>query len=349
MDTQRQQRPSRPVRPTRQTPSRRSGAPSMRRGLASNASRGSAYMLREHKIRFNDRRGSFPGSIGGRDPRRLLLIAGIVVAGVVLVLLVSSCVRGCSKSDSTVGAATTSDAAAARVASGIDATLSQDLSSALDRDDDLAWIAAHADAYSTDKLVRLALSEPAAIGFVRNQPTAEKTASAWNEDIEQGLYPYAYSWDTRWGYIDYAGLPFGVSGSGPTCLAMARAGALGTTEKSPADVAALATADGSAANGETQSTFITSEASGLGLATTSVSLTSSALTSALSNGYVVIAHVRTGTLGSSSDAHYVLVTTLGSDGSVAVHDPTSQVNSSHTWAPGTIAAASDSMTALAKA
>lgn len=296
---------------------------------------GTGYSLRPHNINFRDGRG------GGVDRCLLILGAAAILVLVLLVVLVSSCVRGCSGGGETVEA----DQASQRVASGTSDELAGELNVALDDADKLAQIARNADQYPDESVVRLALREPAAIDFVSKVPTADKTSQPYDGSLTQGTVPELYNWDSRWGFVDYAGLPLGVSGSGPTCMAMAYMGLTGSGDRSPADMAKLS-ADGGYDTGDayTSSEFFTAEAAGLGLYCESPEVSSGEIVGSLQNSHPVICLVRANTL--TPDAHYVICASLNEDQTVNVFDPTSSEVSSRPWSAATISSYSDTIFVL---
>jgi hypothetical protein len=307
--------------------------------VATNRRRDTGYTLHQHSINFNDRR--FGG--GSRMDPRLLIVGGVVIVLLVVAFLgISSCVRSCSASTDTQA---TTDS---RVASGVSADMTSRLEAALDSGDDLTWIAANADRYPSERMLELAIDEPAAVGFVRAYPDASKSAQSYADTVTQGTYPQLTQFDSRWGNVDYGGLPLGVTGSGPTCLSIAYMGLTGSGDKTPADVAQVAT-DAGCASGDsgTTGTFFVDKASDLGLSSSSLSVDTTSLTGALKDGKVVICLVKSGSL--TSETHYVLVTGLNENGTANVWDPSSTEVGSHEWSCDTIVSASEALYGIAKA
>jgi hypothetical protein len=223
------------------------------------------------------------------------------------------------------------------------------LTTALDRNDKLSQIAANAGAYPSERMLALALDEPAAIDFVAAWPDADKVATAYSDAVTQGTVPALLMFDQRWGNVDYGGLPLGLTGSAPTCLSMAYMGLTGKADKTPADVASLLVEDG-CATGETDpgtdSTGLGSVASSLGLAMNGISADYDSISSALASGEVVVCEVRASTL--TSYDHFVVLV-ANADDTLGVHDPTSTEVSSHAWSYTTIASAAESVWGLSLA
>lgn len=326
------------------------------------------YQLQRHPINFAGRRGR----LGALDPRLIVVVAVALVAVVLIVSSVVSCVSSAPAQDQ--GPAVSQD---------LPDDLQNSLKQALSRDSQLAEIAERGTEYP-DTLIRLALAEPDAVGFVYGWTSSDhETARPYDDAVAKGEVPALFGWDARWGYLDYGGSPLAVTGSGPIACAMARIALLGNADQTPATIAQAA-ADAGKASGDsgTDASFFTEKGGDLGLAVTALDLagtTSSgqgtedrtqeqagdqgspaeddgtadqtaapdaaamgdALAKALGDGTYVLAQTGGGALGAMP--HWVLVT-AGDGGAVAVHDPTSQANSSHQWDPATVA--SDVATAL---
>lgn len=317
----------------------------------------SGYQLQRHPINFAGRRGR----LGALDPRLIVLVAVVLVAVVLVVSSVVSCVSSAPSRDQ--GPAVSQD---------LPDDLQNSLRQALSRDSQLAEIAERGSEYP-EPLIRLALAEPGAVGFVYGWTSSDHdTAQPYDDAVAQGEVPALYGWDARWGYLDYGGSPLAVTGSGPIACAMARIALLGNADQTPATIAQAATDAGKASGDSgTDASFFTEKGGDLGLAVAALDLagtaapgqdagqdspegdgpdqaaapgtaaTGDALAKALGDGTYVLAQTGGGALGATP--HWVLVTP-GDNGAVTVHDPTSSGNSSHQWDPATVA--SDVATAL---
>ncbi|MCH4180566.1 MAG: hypothetical protein PHR15_00090 [Atopobiaceae bacterium] len=282
------------------------------------------------------------GGRGGRgrdglDGRRVALVVIAIALLVIIVLVISSCVRGCSQAatDSAEQAATTEvNAQDSRVAAGVDETTTAELTTALDRGDQLSWIAANAGLYPTS-MIDLAVDEPAAVSFVRDWPDSDKTASAYTDAVTKGTVPQLMMFDTRWGNLDYAGSPLGVKGSGPTCVAMGYMGLTGANDKTPGDVSVRVTDAGMATgDGGMDGSFIAQKAGDLGLTGVAVSVDATSISTALKAGQVVICEVKADTL--TTVDHFVVLAKENDNTTLTVYDPTSTEVSSHEWSYSTI-------------
>lgn len=308
------------------------------RGNGRKASRSSlkatgGYPLRARSINFQGARGR-----RGSDRRTLILTALGVVLAVLAIVSLSTCVRGCVSAQEAKQQeeATPVNAIDSRVAAGASDDVTRMFADALDDADTLKTIAAQADQYSDTALLSLAIDVPEARAFVAGYPTSSKEASAYTGSVEQGTAPELYDWDGAWGAVDYDGHALAVSGSGPTSLSMAYMGLTGKTDKTPADVAALAT-ENQGAGGDThmEPTFLETAASGLGLTITRLDATSDNILYILNSGGYVLVQAKSDTL--TDEAHWVLATAINSNSTVVVHDPTSPDVTAREWSSNTLA------------
>jgi hypothetical protein len=284
------------------------------------------YTLQKHPINFGGKRGR----LRKLDPLTIVVFGVALILLIVLVFSLVSCIGSCSSSGASGEPV---------VEEGLSTDLTNSLKTRLTQDDQLAQIAANASQYP-EGLIQLALDEPSAVGFVYAYPSADKeTAGTWSGSVTKGVSPTLYTFNSAWGYLTYADQTLALTGSGPTVMSMAYMGLTGSTDKTPADFATLAT-DGGYATGDayTTSDFFTAVAADLGLTTSTLdsqdgTTASDALETALSNGSVVAVEVSGSTF---STDRWILVTTLNSDGSVTIHDPLSTENTAHAWDPATI-------------
>lgn len=160
------------------------------------------------------KRQSLLHRIGPRT-RTYIVIGLAVIAILLLIFIISSCVRSCAKK-STPGAEVNS--VDSRVAAGTSEELTKALAAKLDQNKNFAWIAEHADKYSDKSLIELALAHPEAIDFVANYPDSDGKAKTYDDSLTKGTAPQFYTWDSRWGGVSYAGSVIATKGSGPTAL-----------------------------------------------------------------------------------------------------------------------------------
>ena len=220
--------------------------------------------------------------------------------------------------------------------------------------DQARWIAAHPEAYEPEgievqtKILKLAANEPQAVPFVREYPdrypadnaSADKSialpSGRPSPDVPETKTPHLYQWDRRWGNTVYSSAPFGLTGCGPTSLAMVYQGLTGKTDITPYDLAQIAQSRGymSEFNG-TANTFFGDMAGELGMYCEELYPTAENLTEALSNGHVVIASLEPGIFTTSG--HFFVLAGVAKNGEVILNDPYSYERSSVTWPAETIA------------
>ena len=213
---------------------------------------------------------------------------------------------------------------------------------------DALWIAAHPADFALDgvevqyKILKLAADEPEALKYVRNFPNVYPMEKA-DEDKSLGMetgspsaniddtdIPHLYQWDRRWGYTTYSGAAFGLTGCGPTSLAMVYQGLTGKTDKNPYDMGKLADENGYMSEYEgTVGTFFTETAEELGLDCEELWPDSDTLRNALEHHQAVIINLAPGYF--TTNGHYLVATGLTSDGKIIINDPYSVERSSQTW------------------
>lgn len=202
---------------------------------------------------------------------------------------------------------------------------------------DVASLAKTGEHYQ-QKMLELAAKDPEALDYVADFPDRYPASSgvAYSDAVARGSVPDLKQWDQRWGYVEYCGAAIGSTGCCPTSLSMVYMALTGKTDKTPADMAALATADGYAVDGEgTIGEFLVDDAGKLGLACEEFSPSAASLVRYLKNGFVVIVNVGPGDFTDSG--HFFVARGVTSDGSIQINDPYSSVNTAKTWDANAIA------------
>ena len=295
--------------------------------------------------------GSSRRQTSSRSINPRLIIAGVVGILVLIALVfgISSCVKGCSKKNSDpkgeeVQQVNPDDE---RVAYGVSSEDTAKLSAILDRNEAFAKIAKSADKITDSRLIDLAIAEPDAIEFVANSIKNDGSTQAYGENVTQGEYPQLYTFDPRWGYMQYADGILGVTGSGPVALSMASMGLSGKNNYDPATIAEAITS-AKLANGTTgmDDSFLSNHASDAGLSATSVEASSDGVYTPIADSEPVIIKLKADSGIGSPLAHWALITQLNSDNSINVYDPTSVAASSHSWSLGAITSKTDTAYAL---
>lgn len=294
------------------------------------------------------------------------VVIGAVAALIVLLLVVTLAVRGCSAPESS-GASSSASAASSEAAEpeevtgevdfdGLASFIGDDLAQVLvdqaETDPDVRWIASHVDDYAIEdwdvqqKILKLAATDPFSISYVRHFPE-DYPADGQSDDpalaLDDGLsgtsfetkVPHLYQWDRRWAYCVYSSTTFGLTGCGPTCMAMVSQ-ALTGSNLTPWDMAVRAYENGYMSQFEgTDSTFFLTEAANEGIACWAIPAHEDYIRAALAEGQVIIANLGPGYF--TQYGHFFVIAGLADNGDVIVNDPYSVVRSSQTWDPGFIA------------
>ena len=136
-------------------------------------------------------------------------------------------------------------------------------------------------------------------------------------------------WDQRWGYEIYGSDVIGITGCGPTCLAMVGYHLTGERIFDPRIVAEFAQENGYYVAGSGSSwTLISEGGPRLGLTVTELPLDQGRMERALEEGNPIILAMGPGDFTTSG--HYIVLTGLV-DGKFAVNDPNSVINSGKLW------------------
>ena len=146
---------------------------------------------------------------------------------------------------------------------------------------------------------------------------------------QYGTVPILYQKDPQWSSYSYAGSTFGVTGCGPTCLAMVYVCLTGDTTQSPLTIADLATSTGCASEDGTAWSFMTSGAHTLGISAEELSADRDSIIMHLSSGHPIIAIMGVGDF--TTEGHFIVLTGINPDNSITVHDPNSVERTQQTW------------------
>ena len=130
--------------------------------------------------------------------------------------------------------------------------------------------------------------------------------SAWRA----GEVPALYQRDPAWSQALYGGDAFGVTGCGPTCLAMAYVALTGRSDLSPADAGALSERMGCASSDGTAWAFMTEGAAQLGLSAEICSR---------------------GPGDFTSTGHFIVLAGIDEHGRLEIRDPNSPERTAKTW------------------
>lgn len=180
-----------------------------------------------------------------------------------------------------------------------------------------------------ESLISLLARNPETEKFVLEYPTYEQTDWNLTSYASSGSFPLFLQWDQRWGYETYGSDCIGITGCGPTCLAMVGYYLTGEASFNPKDIAAFSEENGYYASGYGSSwTLISEGGEKLGLDVTEIPLVKKRITDNLEVGNPIILAVGAGHFTTSG--HYIVISGM-EDGLFRIQDPNSIANSSKLW------------------
>ena len=181
-----------------------------------------------------------------------------------------------------------------------------------------------------ESLIDLLARNPETEAFVLEYPSRREEQYDLKEIADREAVPLFLQWDRRWGYRRYGSDVMGITGCGPTCLAMVGYYLTGDGDTfDPAAVAEFAERNGYYASGYGSSWTLISEGGvKLGLDVTEIPLVKKRMTDNLEVGNPIICAMGAGDF--TSTGHYIVITGL-KDGMFVVNDPNSVENSEMLW------------------
>ena len=181
-----------------------------------------------------------------------------------------------------------------------------------------------------ESLIDLLARNPETEAFVLEYPSRREEQYDLKEIADRETVPLFLQWDRRWGYRRYGSGVMGITGCGPTCLAMVGYYLTGDGDTfDPAAVAEFAELNGYYASGYGSSWTLISEGGvKLGLDVTEIPLVKKRMTDNLEVGNPIICAMGAGDF--TSTGHYIVITGL-KDGMFVVNDPNSVENSEMLW------------------
>ena len=182
-----------------------------------------------------------------------------------------------------------------------------------------------------ERLKKLYNNNPDARDFVLNYDKYKDE----DFDIDLSEYenctevPLLMQWDKRWGYKEYSGDLFGLTGCGPTCLSMVTIYLTGDSSYTPEYMRNYAIENGYSVDGNgTAWTLFSEGAVDLGLDVTEIPLVESRVMDNLEVGNPIVCIMGPGDF--TDGGHYIVFVGC-EDGKIVVNDPNSYENSNKTW------------------
>lgn len=182
-----------------------------------------------------------------------------------------------------------------------------------------------------DSLIELLEKNPDAEDFVLNYPIKKDLSYDIDlrEYINKSNVPLLLQWDERWGYTKYGDNIMGLSGCGPTCLAMVCIYLLNDPQYTPRYIADFAEQYGYCVPGNGSAwTLISEGGKELGLDVIEIPLDENRIIRNLEVGNPIICIMGPGDFTTSG--HYIVMTAYV-DGKIKVNDPNSPTKSEKLW------------------
>ena len=177
---------------------------------------------------------------------------------------------------------------------------------------------------------------PEILEFLENYPTAEHVATGGITSSDAGQKcPLFIQWDSRWGYVDYGNNVVGISGCGPTCVAMVTYALTHDSNISPDVVASYAMENDYYVDGiGTAWALLEDYPAQYEISCHRYdSMTFEDVVKTLDEGGYLICSVGPGDF--TDTGHFIVISGYNSD-ELEIKDPFSYTNSSKTWSFDTI-------------
>lgn len=186
------------------------------------------------------------------------------------------------------------------------------------------------DDYPAVWLAALA-NNPEMLDFVKGYPDREenKIGELTKKEMKQD-YPLFLQWDERWGYASYGENCIGISGCGPTALAMAAFALTRDERVTPVAVARYAVSGGYYVEGTgTSWSLMTEGAQSFGITGSELSLDESVMARELKDGHPIICAMRPGDF--TAQGHFILIYDYDEKDGFSVNDPNCRARSERKW------------------
>lgn len=195
----------------------------------------------------------------------------------------------------------------------------------------MEYAQSHGVSYSAypDSLIALLERNPETESFVLDYPFRTDTEIDWSLYENSDSVPLFLQWDPQWGYEKYGSDVIGITGCGPTCLAMVGYYLTGDENYTPDVVAEFSQKNGYYSPGSGSSWTLISEGGvKLGLDVTEIPLVKKRILDNLEVGNPIICAMGPGDFTTSG--HYIVM--VGTeDGKIRINDPNSRIRSAELW------------------
>lgn len=183
----------------------------------------------------------------------------------------------------------------------------------------------------SEELISLYERNPDASDFVLEYPLKKNETHEINLSKYENCktVPLLMQWDQDWGYSEYAGDLFGLTGCGPTSLSMVTIYLTGDVTMNPKKMAEFATKNNYTTNGNGSKWTLFSEGGKkLGLDVTELPLDETRIINNLEVGNPIICAMGPGDFTTSG--HFIVLVGY-EDGKIKINDPNSYQNSKKLW------------------
>lgn len=209
--------------------------------------------------------------------------------------------------------------------------ISQMRENSADVEQEYAWLLENENLFPEDK-VDFAKGNPGLIHFLyqygRKEYTIVENAKISGKEVEEDI-PLFLQWDERWGYDAYGSSVIGLTGCGPTCLAMVIDGLKQSPSVTPREVAGYAMDNGYYLQGTGTKWGLFVDYAGMyGITCTDLQTDKKRILSELSKGNPVICSMRAGIF--TTGGHFIVLAGM-KDGKIIVNDPNNVELSSRYW------------------
>ena len=187
----------------------------------------------------------------------------------------------------------------------------------------------HQDQISKGAL-KLAGNNFSSIDFVAKTINSEVDFSYnYPVNLNGGEYPYYLQWDEEWAFENYANGFLGLTGCGPTSVAMAVSGILNDDSITPTTVAALSEENGFSFEGGTDWRLFPFIGNHYGVHIENIGVDEETVLNHLNEGHAIIVSVGPGDF--TLEGHIMLITGKDFLGRLIINDPNSKEKSEKRW------------------